>query len=421
MVATLFAGCGSKSGSKAPARPGGSDTADTTAGTGEVVDLEFPCIWVGADSKAEGFAQIVDSFNTENKDKYHVTIKEYTDYDAYADYIRTTISSGSAPELFSVKTKADVEFYSQSGKVLDMTDFLAGSDMAAKYSDGVIASEQIDGKNYALPWEAAIIPLMWNGKLLEQAGITNLPTTSADFLKTLEALKEAGVDTPANFMTANNAWTAMLWYSFALAENGGEDVYNGDWDTAAYEKAADFVKEVYAYAPSDAIGADAATVNGHFFNNETAVYTNGTWVLGNIQKNAADGVYDNLKFSAGPGNSIIQYTQAYILSGCTEDAAKQEAVKAFLSYITDADRLTALSNSAGSVFVPKTNAVENDYINQILALRDNASILLPSFESAVSTVAANDFSPQLEALVLGSIDSKTFVETLKADNFAIID
>ena len=71
----------------------------------------------------------------------------------------------------------------------------------------------------------------------------------------------------------------MLWYSFALAENGGEDVYNGDWDTAAYEKAADFVKEVYAYAPSDAIGADAATVNGHFFNNETAVYTNGTWVL----------------------------------------------------------------------------------------------------------------------------------------------
>ena len=213
----------------------------------------------------------------------------------------------------------------------------------------------------------------------------------------------------------------MLWYSFALAENGGEDVYNGDWDTAAYEKAADFVKEVYAYAPSDAIGADAATVNGHFFNNETAVYTNGTWVLGNIQKNAADGVYDNLKFSAGPGNSIIQYTQAYILSGCTEDAAKQEAVKAFLSYITDADRLTALSNSAGSVFVPKTNAVENDYINQILALRDNASILLPSFESAVSTVAANDFSPQLEALVLGSIDSKTFVETLKADNFAIID
>jgi raffinose/stachyose/melibiose transport system substrate-binding protein len=173
---------------------------------------------------------------------------------------------------------------------------------------------------------------------------------------------------------------------------------------------------MYEYAPSDAIGAAAADVNSHFFNNETAVYTNGTWILSNIQANAADGIYDNLKFAAGPNNTIIQYTQAYVMSGCVDDAAKQEAVKAFLAWITDADRLTALSNSSGAVFTVKTNPVDNAYINAIVELRDNAEIILPSFESAVSTTCANDLSPQLEALLSGDITAEEFVDVLQADN-----
>ncbi|MDD6667223.1 MAG: ABC transporter substrate-binding protein [Lachnospiraceae bacterium] len=408
MVAALFAGCGSSKKSS-------SSSKDSSSSSGEV-DLTFPCIWVGTDSKAEGFKKIVDGFNSENEGKYHITIKDYTDYDAYADYIRTSISSGDAPDLFSVKTKADVELYSQSGKVLDLTDFLSGDDMKSKYSDGVLKNEQVDGKNYALPWEAAVVPVIWNGSLLEKAGITDLPTTTDEYIETFDKLKASGVSTPASFMTASNAWTAMLWYTYALGEKGGADAISGKWNENDFIDAANWLKEVYGYAPSDAIGAQAKDVNAHFFNQETAVYTNGTWILSNIQQNAADGVYDNLKFSAGPGNTIIQYTQAYILSGAVKDKAKQKAVEAFMTYVTDADRLTELSNSSGSVFVPKENTVDNAYVSEILKLRDSAKVLIPSFESSVSTTCANDLSPQLESFLSGSIDAKTFVETLKADN-----
>lgn len=409
MIATLFAGCGSSKGSSS------SDKKSAKESGGEV-DLTFPCIWVGTDSKAEGFKKIVDGFNSENKGKYHITIKDYTDYDAYADYIRTSISSGDAPDLFSVKTKADVNLYSQSGKVLDLTDFLASDDMKDKYADGVLKNEQIDGKNYALPWEAAVIPVIWNGSLLEKAGITDLPTTTDEYIETFYQLKAAGVTTPASFMTASNAWTAMLWYTYALGESGGQNAVTGKWKDSNFVDAANWLKKVYSYAPSDAIGAQAKDVNAHFFNQETAVYTNGTWILSNIKQNAADGVYDHLKFSAGPGNSMIQYTQAYVLSGAVKDQAKQKAVKAFMSYITDADRLTELTNSSGSVFVPKEKTVDNAYVSEILKLRDNAKVLIPSFESSVSTTCANDLSPQLESFLSGSTDAKTFVSTLKADN-----
>lgn len=388
--------------------------SNVMASADEIV-LDFPCIWVGTDSKAEVFAQIVEDFNTEYDGQYEVNITEYTDYDAYADFIRTKISAGQAPDLFSVKTLADVELYSSSGKILDLTEFLT-EDIADRYPDGVIESAQIDGVNYALPWEAAIIPVFYNGTILEEAGITELPTTYDELFEVLDQLVEAGFSSPLSYMTSSNAWTAMLWYSFALGENIGSDALNGEWDTEAFVEAAETVQKLYEYAPSDAIGAAATDVNSHFYNNETAIYTNGTWILANIQENAADGVYDNLIFGAGPGNTIIQYTQAFVLAGATDDAEKQEAVKAFLTWITDADRLTELSNASGSVFAVKTNEVDNEYINEIVALRDSADVIVPSFESAVSTTAANDFSPQLEALLTGGISAEDFVATLAYDN-----
>ncbi len=402
MMTTALAGCGTAK--KDDTKKGGK------------VTLEFPCIWVGQDSKAAGFKKMVDGFNKKYDGKYEVKIVEYTDYDLYADYIRTQITSGDAPDLFSVKTQADVELYSQSGKVLDLTDYLKSDDMKAKYDDSVIKGAQVDGKSYALPWEAAIIPVIWNGTLLEKAGIKDLPKTEDEFVETLEALKKSGVKTPCSFMTKNNAWTAMLWYSYALGSKGGSSAITGKWDTKKYEEATEWLKKLYSYAPSDALGADAQVVNGHFFNNETAVYTNGTWILGNMKQNAAKGVYDNIKFSAGPGNTIIQYTQAYVLSGAVKDKAKQEGVKAFMSYITDADRLTELSNSSGSVFVPKMNVVDDKYVNEIVKLRDKAKVITPSFESAVSTDAAANFSPYLEKLLSGDLSTKDFVSQLQKDN-----
>lgn len=409
-----MAACGGSSGAAASTETvGGTEAAAESSG--EVV-LEFPCTWVGTDSKAEVFGQMVADFNEAYDGQYQVNISEYTDYDAYYDYIRTTVSTGSVPDLFSVKTLADVALYSSSGKVMDLTDFLAGDEMASKYSDGVIASAQVDGANYAMPWEAAIVPVMYNGTLLKEAGVTELPATYEELIAVFDTLKASGIDTPCSFMTSSNAWTAMLWYTYLIAAEGGADVLSEDWNTAVFQNAADKLVTMYGYAPSDAIGAAASDVNSHFFNGETAVYTNGTWILASIKENAAEGIYENLQFAAGPNNSMIQYTQAYIMAADTDDAEKQAAVEAFLTWITDADRLTELSNSSGAVFVVKTNEVENEYINTIIALRDAADIIIPSFESYVSTICANDFSPQLESLLLGDITTEEFVLNLQADN-----
>lgn len=105
-----------------------SGTEKNGENTDEIV-LNFPCIWVGADSKAEVFGEMVEEFNEENKGKYRVVIEEQTDYGAYKDKLRTLISTGNAPDLFTFSDYADIELYSKSGKLMDLTQFLKNETM----------------------------------------------------------------------------------------------------------------------------------------------------------------------------------------------------------------------------------------------------------------------------------------------------
>ena len=57
------------------------------------------------------------------------------------------------------------------------------------YTAAALSSGQIDGVQYGLPWTTASIGMVANMKLLEEAGVTELPTTIAEFETALEALK----------------------------------------------------------------------------------------------------------------------------------------------------------------------------------------------------------------------------------------
>jgi ABC-type glycerol-3-phosphate transport system substrate-binding protein len=57
------------------------------------------------------------------------------------------------------------------------------------YTAAALSSGQIDGVQYGLPWTTASIGMVANMKLLNDAGITELPKTIAEFEADLEALK----------------------------------------------------------------------------------------------------------------------------------------------------------------------------------------------------------------------------------------
>lgn len=420
MFTAVFAGCG-KSG-VAPS----TDTAPTTTQntvSAEKIKITFPSIWVGTDGKAKVFGEMVESFNKENKSNAQVVLEAYTDYDAYEDKIRAMISTGSAPDIFTFKSFADMQLYSKSGKLMELTSYLGDNAWSQNFAPGVIKAAQYEGKNYSMPYENAVIAIMFNKKLLNQAGINTVPKTYEELWTAAEALKAKKIF-PTTQMTNKNAWTSMLWYSYALAATGGADVYEKGLDDPAFLEAAKIMQKMFKYTSPDAVGADATVVNGHFFNERAAVYTNGSWILSRIKKEGAAGLYDNLEISAGLGynggksGAYVNAVQAYIAAGKQSDPKKEAAIVEFMKYITDPLRITELSNSSGAMFAIKSNVTDKTEKHQATMIKQSlaAPYMIGTFESAMPTKVSAAFPAALESLVLGEYTPEQFVKALKDAN-----
>ena len=383
------------------------------------VSLDFECIWVGTDSKAQYIQKMVDSFNEEYAGKYYINMIRQTDYDTYESKLKIQIGAGQVPDIFTVKNYSDVEAYAQTGKLMDFTSYLSSKNRILRYEDGIFEEYKINGAQYCIPYESGVVPIMFNGTLLESCGITKIPTSWEEFFACCDVMKQVGM-TPVSFMTGANAWTAQLWFSYALASVAGKDAWSVDIESEEFKEAAKIVKKLYSYAPSDAIGAAAGTVNTHFYNKETAIYTNGAWILGGIKSNAGQAFYDNVKVSSGlsyngkNGNSFISYVQAFLCVAEQIDSNKKAAVEAFIDYITDTTRVTELSESSGATFCINADAskLTDPLQSDIIAKCNNASFTIKSFGSSVSAGVQEAFPKALERYLIGEITVEEFVSIL---------
>lgn len=410
MGAGMLTGCG-----------GQTTTEDSKDTAGGAVELKFQDIWVGTDSKAEVFNKIIDGFNKEYEGKYKIVVEEQTDYDMYRDKLRTQISTGDAPDIFTVDSYADLALFSESGKLMDMTELLQEEEMSSVFIEGAVDTAKVDGKNYGIPYENAVIPLMYNEKLLKEAGVETVPQSFEELFEACEKLKANGVF-PLCQMTADNAWTSMLWYSYALAACGGEDVYEKGLDDPAFVEAAELLKKMYDYTSPDAVGGDATVVNGHFFNERAAVCVNGSWILGRVKTEGVEGLYDNLVLTPGlsykgeNGGGYVNQVQAYFCAGKQSDPQKEEGIKAFFRYICDKEKVTELANSSGALFLINVDSDKlTDPVQAELAKQSEAAAFtVGHFQGSVSTTVKNAFPAALESLVLGDVDAQGFVDMLKA-------
>ena len=257
--------------------------------SGEIV-INFPSIWVGTDSKAAYMSKLIEDFNAENAGSIKVVVEEQTDYQAYRDKIRTTITTGAAPDLCILDTTFDIKEYAASGKFMDLTKYLE-KDWGSTFADGAFDAWSVDGHTYILPFESAIFPLIYNTKIFNEIGWDHFPTTYDEFFAFCKDAKAKGYNAMGQ-MAGDNAWSSMLWYSLIVEAIGGKDVYANGLQDPAFVEAAGVLKEMYNYTFDGAISATAGDVNGHWLARDTAIYLNGPWWIGNLYKvdNAVDGV-----------------------------------------------------------------------------------------------------------------------------------
>lgn len=387
--------------------------------------INFPSIWVGTDSKAAYMSKMIEDFNAENAGKIKVVVEEQTDYQAYRDKIRTTITTGNAPDLCVLDTTFDIKAYAESGKFMDLTPYL-NEGWGENFTDGAFDAWSVDGKVSILPFEAAVFPLVYNVEILKAAGWDHFPATYDEFFQMCKDVKAAGFNAMGQ-MAGDNAWSSMLWYSLIVEAIGGKDVYADGLDNPAFVEAAKVLKEMYNYTFDGAVSATASDVNGHFIARDTAVYLNGPWWIANLYKddNAVDGVkladvcdvatnpvYEGGK---GDGKGLVTTVQGFLAAARQDDPAKEAAVVKFLQYISDPERVSEWALSSGAMFFIKyTPSPETSLISQkFTEISNNASYTILHVNGAFPTAFSTEFPAAVSALVLNQIDEEGFVDQLQ--------
>ena len=431
MLLSLTA-CGGNAGTPAapdtaaPSASGGTTTPSGGADTGSAgeIVINFPSIWVGTDSKAAYMSELIEKFNAENAGAIKVVVEEQTDYQAYRDKIRTTITTGSAPDLCILDTTFDIKAYAESGKFMDLTSYL-DQGWGKNFADGTFDAWSVDGHTYILPFESAVFTPIYNKNILAAAGWDHFPATYDEFFQMAADVKAAGYNVMGQ-MAGDNAWSSMLWYSLIVEAIGGKDVYANGLSDPAFVQAAAVLKQMYDYTFDGAVSATAGDVNGHFIGRDTAIYLNGPWWIANFYKedNAVDGklladeceVAVNPAYAGGKGQGgLVTTVQGFLAAAKQDDPAKEAAVVKFLQYLTDPEHVSELALSSGAMFFVKyTPSPETSEISQkVTAVANDASFTILHVNGAFPTAFSTEFPAAVSALVLGEVDEQGFVDMLQ--------
>lgn len=382
--------------------------------------INFPCIWVGKDSKAKVVSQMINEFNEENKGKIKVVVEEIADYDAYTDKMRTNIAAGTVPDVFTVKHGAQSQLFYQSDLLMSLTKYM-DEGWGNQFLQSSLKDVSYNDEIMSVPYEFGVTPVMYNKAMFEQVGINEFPKTYNEFIDACDKLKAAGI-VPMSQMTGANAWTSMLWYSQFVISIGGPDVYERGLNDPAFLEAAKVMQKLFEYTTEDAIGANAAISGGHFLNERTAMLINGPWFIGRIKSEGANNMYENVHiaptpfYEGGQGEpgSYVGFIQAEICAAKQEDPAKEAAVIKFLKHMTDPEKVKELSKDSGALFVIKFEA--GDDVEKLQAEMNEqfnaAPYVVPHFNSMVAPAIANEFPQALTGLVLGETTPEEFIETL---------
>ena len=235
-------GAGAVGASLAACGSGGSPSDGASSASGDGLTLTT---W-GSDAEIAAFQTIADRF----AEAEGVTVNiENLPYDQIRTVVDRRLQAGRAPDLFRV-SYTDVGAYAQRGALADLSATLDTA-YGEEFFPPLWAALQFDGAPVGVPHHTDTSAIAFNLDHLEQAGISEVPTTLEDawtweeFVAVLQQLKDADLGA-APFAFNYQAFGAYRWFN-TLYQAGGQ-VLDGDSSALGSEesrRALEWTKALY--------------------------------------------------------------------------------------------------------------------------------------------------------------------------------
>lgn len=246
--------------------------------------------WSGAEAMAPLVESAIETLN-QSQSAYVYVNASINEQEAYMSRWRTDLATGNLPAIFQDRGINENVGLAESGLLSELSDLFAEEEMARGYGPAQLSGVVFDDFGYegiyGVPITNAVEVFFYNRRIFEEAGVS-VPETYGEFLETIEGLREYGV-TPWG-VGGSDTWRIVhvwngLFYKFngvdgaiALAER---EMSYTDPEVVRVLDEMVRLEEMGAFA-EDFIGNSYDIEKARFFNGESAMVFNGSWLIGEV-------------------------------------------------------------------------------------------------------------------------------------------
>ena len=249
----------------------------------------------------------------------------YADTSTYQAAVRASLSTSSAPGIFTWWSGYRMKDLVDAGLVADVSDLWKKYTDAGLYNPSLASAYTFNGKIYGIPDLVAYWVVFYNKKVFKEQGV-EVPKTWADLEAAAAKLKGAGV-TPFG-ATVDGRWPAFIWFEEFLVRSNpdfyaklmsGQAKYTDPEVTAAFKTWADWIDKGYFTDPSIGFGtAGSNAMASEFAKGKLAMILVGTWYAATLTQagisNDDVGAFIMPNENASLGPSVIFETGPLLIS-----------------------------------------------------------------------------------------------------------
>ncbi|PKW26979.1 extracellular solute-binding protein [Phycicoccus duodecadis] len=419
---------GSTTGTGATDQPSGAVETDPAA-MGKVT------LTVWDQEVRGGQAAQIEELNKEFQAKYpNITLKRVTrSFDDLKTTLGLALSGNNPPDVFQANNgRPDMGKFVQAGQLLPLDRYAEAYRWTERYPESVrkYSSYSSDGKTfgtgnlYGLPQVGEVVGIYANKAVLAKAGITDMPTTWADFEASLAKVKTAG---QLPLVLGNlDKWPAIHVFGTVQAQTTpaeeirtlGFGQKGGSWTTPENQKAAqtlvDWVDKGYFSPDVNGLGYDPAWQQ---FSKGTGAYLiAGTWLQADLGKAMGDDVTFVLPPPAG--STPVATGGTGIPWAVSSRTKHPDAAAAYIDFITDEHAMAVLAKTenlpvADTADQKAPSALGQDVFTAFgTAVKDDS--LVPYLDYATPTMS-DTLGAALQDLLAKKATPQQFLDTVQKD------
>lgn len=330
--AAILASCGPKA--TETAAPVVKPTAVPPTDVPEVVSLSYQNHWTKeTDAHYRGMLWLYEEFE---KAYPNIKIENILNPDSTESFkkIVADCAAGDCPDIIH---EGNPDMFN-SGYLLDLAPFL-DADPAWKslFLPGALFTT--GAATWGVCAELSPMPTIWNTRILEAAGVSDVPTTWDEFMTVSEKVKTYG-----KRVTSWEVGGSHQWHNIIASLPGGMDaIANNQFDSPQMKEAFTRLKVFVdnKWLPDNEIEITWQESIAFFVAEETAFYMDGAWTITNniYSTGAAPDLRDKVKFApypaVGDNGSTVELkvgTPLSLAAKLQDDPAKLDAAIKFFKF-----------------------------------------------------------------------------------------